>query len=104
MTSVRLTPAAQADLSRIWDFTVTRWGERQAETYIGTIRDTALDLAHGRKPGQAAEYIRAGYRKQYVGSHVLFYRAVEQGGIEIVRILHERMDAPAHLGTGDRGH
>jgi plasmid stabilization system protein ParE len=26
------------------------------------------------------------------GSHVLFYRQMADGGVDIVRILHERMD------------
>ena len=34
MTAYRLTPAAQRDLSEIWDFTRDRWGDDQAEKYI----------------------------------------------------------------------
>ncbi len=31
--------------------------------------------------------------------HVIFYRAVEPGLVEIVRVLHERMEPSRHLGT-----
>ncbi|MBB3666668.1 type II toxin-antitoxin system RelE/ParE family toxin [Garicola koreensis] len=34
MSEYRLTPAAQRDLSSIWDFTEDRWGVGQAEKYV----------------------------------------------------------------------
>jgi toxin ParE1/3/4 len=36
------------------------------------------------------------YRKYAAGSHMLFYRHVESG-IDIVRILHSRMDFDRHF-------
>ena len=30
--------------------------------------------------------------------HIIYYRAAEPGIIEIVRVLHERMDAALHIG------
>lgn len=32
-----------------------------------------------------------------VQSHVLFYRVTDAGLIDVVRILHQRMDVAAHL-------
>ncbi len=40
--------------------------------------------------------IRQGYRKYYQGRHVIFYRQAGED-IEIIRILHERMDIEARL-------
>ena len=42
MKVYRLTPAAQRDLSSIWDFTQERWDENQAEIYVSEIR-AAID-------------------------------------------------------------
>lgn len=42
--------------------------------------------------GKDAVYIRENYRKYRVGRHIIFYRLVLDEGIEIVRVLHERMD------------
>jgi len=44
-----LSPAAQTDLSDIWDFTAERWGERQAERYTLQLRDVMRDLAAGAR-------------------------------------------------------
>jgi toxin ParE1/3/4 len=92
-----LTPAAQADLRQIWDYTAARWGEAQAERYILGIRNACEALADGRRTGRAIDDVRPGYRKLAVGSHFLFYRLTEAGVIDIIRILHRRMDVPAHL-------
>lgn len=40
--------------------------------------------------------IRKGYFKLRTGSHVLFFR-VGENDIEIMRILHQRMDVDRHL-------
>ena len=46
--------------------------------------------------GRACDDIRTGYRRYAEGSHTIFYREAG-GGIEIVRILHGRMDPDRHL-------
>lgn len=96
MSGYVLTPAAQADLEDIWRYSVQRWSFAQAERYILAIRDACEDLTAGVQNGQDAGDIRAGYRKLKVGSHVLFFR---QSGdtLEVVRILHQRMDIPSRI-------
>jgi toxin ParE1/3/4 len=46
--------------------------------------------------GRSCDDIRPGYRRYSEGSHKIFHREAG-GGIEIVRILHGRMDADRHL-------
>ena len=55
-----------------------------------------ITVAADPRKGSACDDIRAGYRKFPVGSHVLFFREVDSG-IDIVRILHSRMDFARHL-------
>jgi toxin ParE1/3/4 len=95
MSRYRLTPAAAADLDAIWDFTLRHWGQHQAESYILALRDACAAAAAGR--GQAADAIRPGYRRLASGAHVLFFRLDPDGGIDVIRILHQRMDAVLHL-------
>jgi toxin ParE1/3/4 len=95
MTRFLLTPAAQADLDHIWEYTADHWSTDQADRYTDDIRDACRDLAAGRKRGRTAT-VRAGYLKHSVGAHVLFYR-VEATTFVIVRILHGRMDVDKHL-------
>ncbi len=91
----RLSPLAQADLEDIWSYTVGRWSPEQAESYHATIIAAFEGLAAGGKHGRPVD-IRAGYLKYRVGSHLVFYR-LSEAGIDIMRILHERMDVGRHL-------
>jgi len=92
----RLTPAAQRDLSTIWDFTQERWDARQAETYLNEIRATIERIADDPGRGRACDEIREGYRRYGIGSHLLFY-VESPDGVDVIRILHQRMDPTRHL-------
>lgn len=96
--SYRLSPAAQRDLSQIWDFTEERWDPHLAETCIGELRAAIERVAADPRRGRARDEIREGYFSYGVVSHVLFYRESEEtGGVDIIRILHQRMDPARHL-------
>ena len=91
-----LTPRAQADLEEIWDYTAARWGLDQAETYTRELWKAIATVADHPPLGKECSAVRAGYRKYRCGSHVLFYRP-GSGAIDVVRILHERMDYELHI-------
>ncbi len=96
MTGFILSPAAQADVEHIWDYTADRWGLDQAERYVRDIGDACQELASGSRQSRAVD-IREGYRKALVGSHLLFFKSDDEGQIVIVRILHQKMDTNRHL-------
>ncbi|MFX1684562.1 type II toxin-antitoxin system RelE/ParE family toxin [Paraburkholderia sp. A1RO-5L] len=97
MRAYVLSPAAERDLDEIWDYTVARWGESQAERYILSIESTIVGLADGTQPSLSAEEVREGYRKALVGMHVVFFKQ-SPALIDVIRILHQQMDIPARLG------
>lgn len=96
--SLRLTfrPSARRDLEGIWDLGRARWGVTQAEDYVRRIKNTLDLLTCHPEMGRSCEDIRAGYRKRPVGVHVVFYRLTGDT-IEVVRILHQRMDVDSRL-------
>ncbi|MHA7153769.1 type II toxin-antitoxin system RelE/ParE family toxin [Arthrobacter sp. TMN-50] len=91
MSECRLTPAAQRDLSSIWDFTEERWDTRQAEKYIRELQGAIERIAADPRRGRARDEIRTGYRSYAIGSHVVFY-VPGADHVDVIRILHERMD------------
>lgn len=97
MTVYVLSPRAIEDLSEIWDFSADRWGVDQEDRYVRQIATACRDLAEDRRKGRDAGDIRAGYFRYAVGSHELFYRFGEKRSMEVVRILHKRMDVKRHL-------
>lgn len=96
MAEPRFSPAAQRDLEEILEYTVGEWGLEQAVSYIAAIDKACMDLAHAPELAQDASSIRPGYLRAYVERHVIYFRP-EAWGIAVVRILHQRMDAPRHL-------
>lgn len=96
MTGYRLTPAAQRDLSSIWDYTVERWDVRQAETYVREIQAAIERIADDPRRGRPCDEIREGYHRYAIGSHLVFYLA-RASRVDVVRILHQRMDPTRQL-------
>lgn len=94
---VRLSAAARRDLTGIWTYSAKRWDEAQADRYVRLFADSFEGLARGSLKGRSADDIRTGYFKLAVGSHLVFYRMGAAGVIEVVRILHQRMDIERHL-------
>ncbi|WP_435746280.1 type II toxin-antitoxin system RelE/ParE family toxin [Microbacterium sp. PMB16] len=96
MGQYRLTPAAQRDLSSIWDYTSERWDGQQAETYVLEIRSAIERISERPERGRSVDEIRAGYRRYAIGSHLVFFIA-RADGVDVIRILHQRMDPSRHL-------
>ena len=91
-----LLPAAARDLQKIWRYTCNTWGEDQADRYIDTLNHAFIALAHSPDMASPCDFIRRGYRKRAVEHHVIYFRMAGQN-MEIVRVLHERMDVHRHL-------
>ena len=96
MTGYVISPRAQADIDGIWDYTAERWNDDQAVRYIRALQEAIETIAADPRRGRACDQIRAGYRKYSVGSHVIFFRK-SIDGIDVVRVLHQRMDLERHL-------
>ncbi len=95
MPAFRLTKLAKQDLRTIGRYTQATWGKEQRNRYLAKLDAGFHRLARQPRIGLACDDIRAGYRKHQIGRHVIFYRAAAQDpakGIEIIRILHDRMD------------
>jgi toxin ParE1/3/4 len=93
--SYRFSPLAEIDLEEIWRYTLRNWSLEQADRYHGQIMAAIEDLAAGVKIGRPVS-VRAGYFKHPVGSHFVFYRQSDSS-LNVIRILHQRMDVDAHL-------
>jgi toxin ParE1/3/4 len=91
----QLTPLARADLENIWNYTADTWSPEQADKYISEFVTAFAAIAAGERKGRLIPE-RAGYLKYAVGSHLVFYREGE-ATIDVVRVLHQRMDVERHL-------
>lgn len=73
MKPLAFSPAAEADIEGIWDYSAATWGRDQADRYTDEIRDACLALAPDRKQGRTVD-VRPGYLRLSTGSHVIYYQ------------------------------
>lgn len=92
MAKVILRQEAIDDLNDIWDYTFKKWSEKQADKYYATIKLVCNRI--GENPDVGKEYY--GINKNLLGfksgKHIIFYQSLTENKIEVIRILHERMD------------
>ena len=91
----RFSPLAETDLEEIWLYTFRQWSMAQADDYHNSIIAAVEGLAAGRKIWQRTD-VREGYWKYKVGLHVIYFRCSDEF-LDVIRILHSRMDVELHL-------
>jgi toxin ParE1/3/4 len=96
VTRYTLSPLARADLDSIWDHTAKRWDDDQAETYLRMLQAAIETVAANPRLGRPYDEVRAGYRRHRTGSHLILYLETVNA-IDVVRVLHEKMDIGSHL-------
>ena len=93
----RISQEAIKDLKNIWFYTLNNWSKEQADRYYNQIIAEIEFIADNFMTGKSAEQTRENYRLAKVKSHLIFYRKVENDIVEIVRIIHQRMDVKKRL-------
>ncbi|MDN3494263.1 type II toxin-antitoxin system RelE/ParE family toxin [Winogradskyella bathintestinalis] len=93
----RISQQAIEDLDKIWISTLNKWSKEQADRYYDLIMAEIDFIADNYLIGKSAEQTRKNYRVTKIKSHLIFYRKVENEIVEIVRILHQRMDIKKRL-------
>jgi toxin ParE1/3/4 len=115
MARFRLSRLAEADLAHILATSEERWGMDGRLRYAAIIA-TAMRKVAAEPTGPVTRdraELSTGIRSLHVRHargrvreakvrqpvHVFYYRAVAPGLVEIVRVLHERMEPSRHLDT-----
>lgn len=97
MAKVILRQKAIDDLNNIWKYTIEKWSEKQADKYYATIKFACKEI--GENPDLGKEYF--GINRNLLGlksgKHIVFYHLISENEIEVIRILHERMDLKNRL-------
>ena len=93
----RISKQAIDDLNNIWIYTFHKWSKKQADRYYDLIIEEIEFIVDNYLIGKSAEQTRKNYRVTKIKSHLIFYRKVENEIVEIVRILHQRMDIKTRL-------
>ena len=93
MANYRLSNKAIEDLDSIWLYTLSTWSEQQADNYYNDLIDACKEICDSTINADR-EYveIQKGLWCHHCRKHLIFYKYSSDNTIDIIRILHERMD------------
>lgn len=97
MAKVILRQEAIDDLNDIWVYTIDEWSEKQADKYYSAIEFACKQIGKNPELGKEYDGISQNLLGLRTGKHIIFYQAISKDRIEVVRILHERMDLKNRL-------
>ena len=110
MAGFRISRPARADLERILEISLERWGDAGQMRYRALLEAALHAIASAPEGPMTRDrgLLGAGLRSLHVrharrvhGVHdpvqIIYYRWTRSSSIEVVRILHERMDPTTHL-------
>ena len=92
MAKYQLTTKAVDDLSMIWNYTIDKWSEYQADKYYFMLLENCNEVAGHPDSGKDYSLVTENLLGFRAGQHIIFYRKNEENQVEITRILHEQMD------------
>lgn len=100
MWRLLLRSQSRTDLGHIWDYSAEQWGRARADDYAGRLVAKMNDLRLTGPGASRCDPIYPGLRRAKAGSHLIYFLLAEDG-IDVVRILHERLDVSAHFDSDD---
>ncbi len=97
MPEYLLTKKAVEDLSQTWDYTFETWNEKQADKYYGILIQSFKELSENPELGKHYDEIDIGILGYRANNHIIFYKIIGTLKIEVIRILHGRMDLDSRI-------
>ena len=80
------------DLTGIWMYICSTWSEVQADKYYELLTGAFIPISNNPDLGKSYDDVSIGLLGIRVGQHIIFYRQSKENQIQIIRVLHVRMD------------
>lgn len=110
MARFRLSALAEDDVRQLLSMSLERWGTDGQQRYARLLATAFMAIARNPAgpstrdraalvPGLRSFHLRSSREKSGVTApvHLVYFRIAKRDVVEIVRVLHERMDPTAHL-------
>lgn len=97
MSAYIISEKALEDINKIWIYTAENWSVEQADRYYNLILDEVEYISQNFDMALDFGKIRKAYRFSKVKSHLVFFKKNKYNEIEVIRVLHERMDIENRL-------
>lgn len=89
-------PRAESDIVEIWRYLAAEASIKTADQLLRQITSAVERVAKRPLTGRARDTLKPGLRSVLAHPYIVFYR-VAGGGIEVVRVLHQRRNLSAAL-------
>ncbi len=96
-SSYVLTNRAVEDLAEIWNYTYEVWSEDQANKYYEYLIEMCCEIAINPSLGRSYNEVKDEILGFRMNQHIIFYRLINSDVIEVIRILHGKMDLKSRL-------
>lgn len=97
MAKVIFRQEAINDLTDIWNYTFKAWSENLADKYYDAIKAACEFIGENSNLGKIYTEISKNLFGFKSGKHIIFFHQISENEIEVIRILHERMDLKTKL-------
>ena len=97
MSAYIISEKALEDINKIWIYTAEIWSIEQADRYYNLIFDEIEYITRNFEMARDFGSVRKSYRFSKVTSHLIFFKKNKYNEIEVIRVLHERMDIENRL-------
>ncbi len=89
--SLKVAKRAQEELQGIWQYTLDKWGQEQAESYLQALENAFHRLLTHPESGYRRPDIFSGCHHLKVRKHLVFY-TIAGDYVEVLAVLHQQMD------------
>ncbi|MEM6768719.1 MAG: type II toxin-antitoxin system RelE/ParE family toxin [Bacteroidota bacterium] len=95
---LRLSKYAEEDIRQILTYSLEVWGKKQFQKYQSQIQSALDTIQKNPTSGRVRrrDQLFPGGLSYSFGTHIIFFR-IKGDIIEVVRILHQKMDFISHL-------
>ena len=97
MSQYVIIEKAIEDINNIQIYTAENWSVAQANRYYNLIFDEIEYIVNNFDMALDFGKIRKSYKYSKVKSHLIFFKKDKMNEIEVIRVLHERMDIESRL-------
>ena len=97
MSEYIINEKALDDINKIWIYTAENWSIEQADRYYDLIFDEIDYIVAHFEMARDFGNVRKNYRCSKVKSHLVFFKKTKSNEIEVIRVLHEKIDIENQL-------
>jgi toxin ParE1/3/4 len=97
MSGYLISEKSLDDINKIWIYTAENWSIEQADRYYNLLFDEIEYIVDHYEMARDFGNVRKSYRCSKVKSHLVFFKKTKSNEVEVIRVLHERMDIENQL-------